>query len=1200
MAAAGLLTAVGVHAETASPWQIPWADRVEGSAPRPVPLAVTKQIEAYPVASPRVYEKDRLQYVQMPIGGIGTGTIWLDGQGRLAVWQIFNYLDERRVPDSLLAIRVQAEGKPPVTRILQIVKEYDFEPMKSLAYEGGYPIARLRFQDPELPVQVRLEAFNPMIPIDAANSSIPCVIFRVTVTNTGIAPVQAQVLGALLNAVGGQACGGNRNRLIREPGVTAIAMSQASELFVPCSYGIRKGDGKWKEDPECPGFHFHWVNRVDGTPETEGLNHWRHGIEHGCGTVVSGVTPEFFKAMRKIRDVFEGKGNLEVFDGFEKGSYEGWTAKGEAFGNQPASGSFPGQAPISFFIGKGLANSFCPNNSPQGELVSRPFTVAKRYIGFLIGGGNLPGQVGVNLRVDGKTVRTATGKNIEQLEAVEWDVAEFKDRTAGIEIFDHSSAGWGHVNVDHIVFSDVPPTSMLSLRNTLQAIASKWPFDFEGAELVQTMDGTVPGVEPGWAGVAAPWFFKSYTRLTGFKPPADTCKVLAKAPNGDPLIIQFPMGKANVVLCFMADPPWAWVSTLLLMARGKPLESGEGIAPVYSMFGTMALSSPDPGISAQNGNTLQEIAAAFAKEGRLTGEIKPEESELGKTVRGALNVPLTVPPGQERTATLVLTWHFPSVERHGQHLGNLYARRFADAMAAGRYVCANHSALWERTRLYHDTFYQSNLPPEWLDAASSQSVIFRGPTCWWAGDGYFGGSEGNGCCPLNCTHVWNYAQSHARLFPEIGRNMRESDLLAYIHPDGGIPFRQHVPHPPATDGQTATIVAALREHQLSPDDRFLRKVWPNVRKATEWLIQSIDKDEDGVPSGRQPNTYDCDVSGANTFIGSQYLAALAAGERMAVAMGDAEAAARWRKIREAGMKNQDAKLWNGEYYIQVPDPQPAADYNTGCHSDQLLGQWWAHQLDLGHLYPKERVRIAMQSVMKYNFREKFAGFKQTPRPYVMDDDGGLLMCTWPKGERPKSFTEYSDEVWTGIEYAAAGEMIFEGLIDPARKIVIQTRERYNGRRRDGLNSGPGGNPFNDLECGKFYARAMSSWGLLIAAQGLVLDGPAGILGFKPNWQPENHRSFFTAPKGWGLFIQTREGGIQKDRIEVRHGWLKLKELVFAVPENMGAPTATVFVAAKRVKAEVQTKGTEVRLQLGKPLEVSEGTFIEVTLAGKSK
>jgi hypothetical protein len=255
-------------------------------------------------------------------------------------------------------------------------------------------------------------------------------------------------------------------------------------------------------------------------------------------------------------------------------------------------------------------------------------------------------------------------------------------------------------------------------------------------------------------------------------------------------------------------------------------------------------------------------------------------------------------------------------------------------------------------------------------------------------------------------------------------------------------------------------------------------------------------------------------------------------------------------------------------------------------------------LDLGYLYPAPRVKSALAAVMKYNFRQGFAGFKQSPRRYIPDDDGGLIICTWPHGGRPNPFILYADEVWTGIEYAAAGAMLYEGLVDSARRIVQTARRRYDGRRREGLDSGPGGNPFNELECGKFYARAMSSWSLLIASQGLVLEGPKGILGFRPNWQPEDHRSFFTAPEGWGLFVQQRKPAEQTERIEVRHGQLRLKELVFATPGSAPA-TATVALAGQSVPAALRQTGADVRLTFQQEVVVPEGSAVEVVLRWKT-
>jgi uncharacterized protein (DUF608 family) len=1183
----------------------------------------------YPVLTPRTYTGANLEYVLMPLGGIGTGTIWIDGQGRLAVWQIFNNFTENRIPDSFFAVRAQAAGQEPVVRVLQTTPEPWFEPVESLTFEGGYPIARLRFTEPDLPVALQVEAFNPMIPLDTTNSSLPCAIFRITARNEGTGEVEVSILGTLQNAVGSQGQGGidgvrfggygrNRNRLVREDGLTALLLERPAEPPAAGRICVRSRTGA--EVPELL-----WMDTLMGPadaatagPEATALIETMARLARdGGGIVAAGVQPAFFEAVRDTQEKVGRWKDMTILADFEDGTYQGWTVHGEAFGNAPHTGTSPNQQPVSGFFGKYLVNTFVPHDGPQGELISDPFRIEKKFLGFLIGGGNHPGETCINLRVGGQVVRTATGRDNERLEPRSWDVAEFLGQEATLEIIDHHSGGWGHINIDHIVCADVSPDRLMRLEGPVEAVGAALQLTFERAELATLPEGSTAtlaadaGRQGGVAlpapqsairnpqsaiGLVEPWKITVYTRLVGFRP-GEGYTVLATAPNGDPLLIEGPLGEARVALCLAPNLPWSWAQALLVAARGQPLAEGERLVTGAPGFGTMALSTPEEATSTAGWTDSAELAGQFQRDGRLAGPDDSGESPTGQTFNGALAVPFTLRPGEERTATFVVSWHFPNVDRFG-HPGNEYSLRFPDALAVARHAATNAGPLWERTKLYHDTVYQSNLPPLILDAMTSQSVIFRGPTAWRSEEGYFGGFEGAyGCCPLNCTHVWNYAQSHARLFPEIGRNMRESDLLRYLHENGETSHRQHAPHNAFIDGHCATIEAAYREYQLSPDRAFLDRVWPNLKKAVDWLIEAIDADHDGVPAGHQWNTYDCAVSGANTFIGSQYLSALAAAERMAEVEGEPDTAARWRAIREAGMKNQVEQLWNGEYYFQIPGPQPANDYHTGCHSDQLLGQWWAHQLGLGLLYPPEQIRTALGSIMRHNFREKFAGFEQRPRRYIPDDEGGLLMCTWPQGGRPDPFIIYADEVWTGIEYATAALMIYEGLLEPALKIVDTARGRYDGRKRDGLNSGPGGNPFNELECGKFYARAMSSWSLLLACQGLILEGPAGRLGFQPRWQPENHRSFFTAPEGWGLFVQQREGNTQTDRIEVRSGRLRVRELTFAVLWEARPPTAEVRVGERAVPFTLQQEGSTVRLTLNDWLEVPEGAVLEVTLRG---
>ena len=178
----------------------------------------------------------------------------------------------------------------------------------------------------------------------------------------------------------------------------------------------------------------------------------------------------------------------------------------------------------------------------------------------------------------------------------------------------------------------------------------------------------------------------------------------------------------------------------------------------------------------------------------------------------------------------------------------------------------------------------------------------------------------------------------------------------------------------------------------------------------------------------------------------------------------------YRQICEKGRERLDQALWNGEYYVQkVDESQPKAaryQYGEGCLSDQLLGQWFAEVVGLGKLLPHDRIRSALASIFRYNFNTDFADFANAQRIYALNDEKGLLLCSWPKGKRPALPFVYSDEVWTGIEYQVAAHLIYEGMVKEGLAIVEAARARYDGTRR---------NPWNEIECGHHYARAMSSW-----------------------------------------------------------------------------------------------------------------------------
>ncbi|MES2705685.1 MAG: glycoside hydrolase family 32 protein [Verrucomicrobiota bacterium] len=151
-----------------------------------------------------------------------------------------------------------------------------------------------------------------------------------------------------------------------------------------------------------------------------------------------------------------------VFADFEGADYGAWKTEGTAFGQTPAKGAMPGQMAVEGFEGGGLVNSFNGGDGARGRLASAEFVIGKPYVKFLIGGGGFAGKTCLNLTIDGKTVRTATGPNTapggsERLEPGMWDVADLAGRTARLEIVDDAGGGWGHVNVDRIVFTDTKP-----------------------------------------------------------------------------------------------------------------------------------------------------------------------------------------------------------------------------------------------------------------------------------------------------------------------------------------------------------------------------------------------------------------------------------------------------------------------------------------------------------------------------------------------------------------------------------------------------------------------------------------------------------------------------------------------------------------------------------------------------------------------
>ncbi len=595
----------------------------------------------------------------------------------------------------------------------------------------------------------------------------------------------------------------------------------------------------------------------------------------------------------------------------------------------------------------------------------------------------------------------------------------------------------------------------------------------------------------------------------------------------------------------------------------------------------------------------------------------------GETWNGGLLAPFWLEAGETTTVTFVMSWYFPNryvnFDQFGPRcdygrsrfwLGNAYATRFAGASEVTNYVLEHRQWLEDASRKWSENIYASSLP-EWLnETLAAQGAIVRSPTCFWTEDGRFYGFEGSlgastamwnadfgGSCPLNCTHVWNYEMALSRLFPTLEQSMRETDLKHTQAPEGYIPHRTILPlylpqlwnvpvngpSNPALDGMLGTILKVYREVRQGADQTWFDTCWPHVERLLRYIIAKWDANEDGILEGEQPNTYDIAFYGPNMYIGALWLAALRAAEEMAHLQSDESQAALYRKLFEDGSRKYDKLLWNGEYYIQIIDANAPLEnqFGEGCLADQMFGQWWAHVLDLGHILPAEHVKKTLQSIVSYNFRATFQNFTHDYRVFADQDDAGLLVCTWPHGGRPEVPVRYCDEVWTGIEYQVGAHCIMEGMLDEGLKVLKALRARYNGARR---------NPYNEIECGDHYVRAMAGWSVLEALSGLRYNAQEDSLIFAPVGDDDEFRVPFITRDGWGVMRKQQGENGWLVELTCSFGAIHVQQLTLA----LDADQVQVSNGEITLTCDIQREDRSCTVRFEHPLLIRTGKMLTIT------
>jgi uncharacterized protein (DUF608 family) len=478
----------------------------------------------------------------------------------------------------------------------------------------------------------------------------------------------------------------------------------------------------------------------------------------------------------------------------------------------------------------------------------------------------------------------------------------------------------------------------------------------------------------------------------------------------------------------------------------------------------------------------------------------------------SLSALLSLPLRAAQSVRFLFAWHFPhrNMQEEGWWsgkpgedplLGNYYAAKYADALAVAQQVIPRLPELRDRTVSFVKGVADRAAPAALKEAALSNLTALRTHTSFRLADGTFAGFEGcnatTGCCTGSCTHVWNYEEATVHLFPDLHRSMLESHLRYDMVASGAQRFRLSMPmaeptwNGAAADGQMGVIVRVYQQYLADRDPAWLKQVYPTVRSMLEfaWVPGGWDADRDGVMEGAQHNTYDVEFFGPNPMCTSWYLAALAAMEKMAPLAGDPTFAATCADLRARGSRWVDGNLFNGQYYVQrveVPKAPPAMftvlgqehassdprfQVGRGCLIDQLVGQYKANRVGLGELFDRMHAHTAVLNTFRNNYRPHFRDHYNNMRTFATADESGTLICSYPEGGRPAQPFPYWSECMTGFEYQLAVLLLDYGQREEALKVVAAVRGRHNGANR---------NPFNEPECGSYYARAMASWALLDA------------------------------------------------------------------------------------------------------------------------
>ncbi len=1034
--------------------------------------------------------KNELGYVGMPIGGIACGQLYLAGDGRLRLWHIFkvtytrepnhgnrfdamtlggHYADpakaferETRPVDQGALLKVTSGGK-------KWIKRLDSRDFSDITFRGEYPIGKVEYKDSDLPVKVNLEAFSPFIPGQAQESALPATVLEYKVTNESANEVDVDLVSWLENAVlpyvNSQFPGARRSTLIKSGNRTTI-------LYTPENVG---GNSSSREDI--------------------------------------------------------------VFEDFESGSYQKWTANGLAFGTAPFNkNEIQGWQALNKYEGNFFINThntrdveaWQKNNNGTwsaaadgltGTLTSEEFTIDRNFINFLIGGGSYSDTISFSLLIAGQAVRNEAGNNSSTMSQKSFDVSEFQGRRAKLQITDNKIAGWGHISLDHIVFSDSDG----------------------GGKKVEA--------EHGYGSMAISMIDNdSNEKLVSFD--FNTQDHQNSIEN---IQLESAVTAQNIAKGF---------GTKMVGAIGQKfkLQAGESKSVRFLVtwfFPYLNKQDIETGqlLTLRNiGNLKRHYFNRFNSANQVADYIQLNSDFLVGT-----------------TKDWNKTWYDSSLPYW------LLDRSFIpnDCLASNTAIWFDSGRFWAWEgveccpgtclHVWHYAQGMARIFPE-IERYLRESIDLGSGL---NADGSMGHRDETGGAHGKVPAHDGHCGTIIRIYRE-HRMSADNSFLQNNYQNAKKAIQFIINEDKDKDGllegtQTNTLDAAWygpmgwisslylgalavgKEMALEMDDPNFANVCDDLLKKGQGnIVSELYNGEYFIhkPDASRPDA----INSNDGCLIDQVL-----GQSLAFQSG-----LRKRVIPVDECRSALDSIWKYNfapdaflYQAQHKPIKGARIYATSGEAGTLMCTWPHGGAD--------RAVPGMAS-----------------RPDESE--------TWlgPGG--------YFDECMNGFEYQVASHMIFEDEVEKGLALAKAVHERYGAVKR---------NPYNEIECGDHYSRSMAAYGVFIAACGFNYHGPKGEITFAPKISVENFKAPFTVAEGWGTYSQERTDDELSTNIDIKQGQLIVKTLNFELPEDVRENSIEVKLLSNGVIIPQEYEIEEQKIQITTPsVTLNENNTLQVIVSYK--